>query len=116
MRALEKNIEFIKSKVTRDIHTFIELFTKLLSVYPEIAKNMYADATIENSLNCVEYEDKKIEESLNFTHLTNESSQDNNLSSSNDLETLPLLQLEKCDTTLSSDFYPSENRTRLVMM
>ena len=53
MRALEKNIEYIKSEITSDIKTFVENFTKLLTVFPEVAKNMHADATIENTLNCV---------------------------------------------------------------
>ena len=53
---------------------------------------MLADATIENSLNCVEYEEKEVgEEIATFTNTTSESSRDIHFSSSNEFDTLPLL-------------------------
>lgn len=40
IQALKKNIDFIKNKVTRDIHVFLEIFSKLLTMYPEMQRNM----------------------------------------------------------------------------
>ena len=46
-RALEKNIKFIISKITFDIKIFMEVFFKLMNLYPNLA-NFDDDSIIES--------------------------------------------------------------------
>ena len=95
VKALEKNIKFILEKIAGDIKVFMEVYFKLINLYPELANNNDDSSSItESGLDTERGENRGVEDSEAKSDTSTEysdqsSSQELSLSISIDEDDLP---------------------------
>lgn len=94
VKALEKNIKFILEKIAGDIKVFMEVYFKLINLYPELANNDDSSSITESGLDTERGENRGVEDSEAKSDTSTEysdqsSSQELSLSISIDEDDLP---------------------------